>query len=82
MSWRGDGNLANGVQEPHHYLQKKGGDILRSHEIQIKDATLKIPNIEGRDGTVIFDKTVTAHILRNNGGKRFSVYIHDKRAAC
>ncbi|MHA1924531.1 MAG: hypothetical protein ACXABV_01470 [Candidatus Thorarchaeota archaeon] len=55
---------------------------MRSHEIQIKDATLKIPNVEGRDGTVIFDKTVTAHILRNNGGKRFSVYIHDKRVAC
>jgi hypothetical protein len=68
------------VQEFQHYLQRKGGDILRSHEIQIKDATLKIPNIEGRDGTVIFDETVSAHVLRNSGGTRFSVYIHDKRA--
>ena len=54
---------------------------MRSHEIQIKDATLKIPNVESRDGTVIFDETITAHVLRNNGGTRFSVYIHDKRTA-
>lgn len=55
---------------------------MRSHEIKVKDATLKIPNVEGRDGTVIFDDTITAHILRANGGIRLSVYIHDKRAAC
>jgi hypothetical protein len=53
---------------------------LRSHEIHLKDATLKITNVEGRDGTVVFEETVTAHVLRNNGGKRFSVYIYDKRA--
>jgi hypothetical protein len=54
---------------------------LTSHEIQLKDATLKIPNVGSRDGTVIFEDTVTAHVLRNNGGKRFSVYVYDKRSA-
>lgn len=55
--------------------------MLRSHEIQLKDATLKIPNVESRDGTVVFGETVSAHILRNNGGKRYSVYVYDKRSA-
>ncbi|MHA2355285.1 MAG: hypothetical protein ACXADC_08935 [Candidatus Thorarchaeota archaeon] len=82
MSKKSDGNLANRVREFQRFLQRKGGDILRSHEIQIKDATLKIPNVEGRDGTVIFDETVAAHILRSNGGIKLSVYVHDKRAAC
>ncbi|MFX1367574.1 MAG: hypothetical protein ACFFAY_03135 [Promethearchaeota archaeon] len=54
---------------------------MRSIEIQIKSAVLKITDIEGRDGTVTFDETVTAHILRNNGATKFSVYVHDKRAA-
>ena len=54
---------------------------MRSHEVKVKDATLKIPDIESRDGTVIFDETITAHILRSNGGVTLSVYIHDKRAA-
>ena len=47
----------------------------------IKCAVLKIDNVEGRDGSVTFDETITAHILRNNGAAKFSVYIHDKRAA-
>ncbi|MFW9889682.1 MAG: hypothetical protein ACFFER_15950 [Candidatus Thorarchaeota archaeon] len=54
---------------------------MRSHEIHLKDATLKIPNVEGRDGTVVFAETVSVHVLRNNGGKRFSVYVYDKRSA-
>jgi hypothetical protein len=54
---------------------------LRSIEIEIKHAILKIENIEGRDGSVTFDETVTAHILRSNGATKFSVYVHDKRAA-
>ncbi|MFX1263033.1 MAG: hypothetical protein ACFFAZ_13175 [Promethearchaeota archaeon] len=54
---------------------------MRSHEIQLKDATLRIQNVESRDGTVVCGETVTAHILRNNGGRRFSVYVYDKRPA-
>ncbi|MFW9913960.1 MAG: hypothetical protein ACFFEU_15885 [Candidatus Thorarchaeota archaeon] len=54
---------------------------MKRHEIQLKNATLRIQNVESRDGTVICGETVTAHILRNNGGKRFSVYVYDKRSA-
>ena len=54
---------------------------MRSHDIQLKDATIRIQNVESRDGTVFCRETVTAHILRNSGGKRLSVYIYDKRSA-
>ncbi|MFW9833883.1 MAG: hypothetical protein ACFFEK_07820 [Candidatus Thorarchaeota archaeon] len=48
-------------------------------KISIEKATLMVMNIEGRDGTIGFKIGVAAHVLRNNGGTRLSIYVHDKR---
>jgi hypothetical protein len=48
-------------------------------KIAIENAILMITNLASRDGTVGFDVDVSAHILRNVGGTRVSVYVHDKR---
>lgn len=34
---------------------------------------------ERHDGSIGFDAKVSAHVLRNIGGARVSVYVHDKR---
>ncbi|MHA1964911.1 MAG: hypothetical protein ACXACG_09320 [Candidatus Thorarchaeota archaeon] len=48
-------------------------------KIPIEKATLMVTDIESRDGTIGFDIEVSAHVLRNIGGTRVSVYVHDKR---
>jgi hypothetical protein len=48
-------------------------------KIAIENAILMITNLASQDGTVGFDIDVSAHILRNVGGTRVSVYVHDKR---
>ncbi len=47
--------------------------------IPIENAILMVTEIERRDGTISFDVEVSAHILRNIGGAKVSVYVHDKR---
>ena len=47
--------------------------------ITIENATLMITELACRDGTIGFDIDVSAHVLRNIGGTRVSVYVHDKR---
>ncbi len=48
-------------------------------KIPIENAVLMITDVANRDGTVGFDLEVSAHILRNIGGTRVSIYVHDKR---
>ncbi|MFX1559312.1 MAG: hypothetical protein ACFFBL_01870 [Promethearchaeota archaeon] len=50
-------------------------------KIPIENAILMVRDIESRDGTIGFDIAVSAHVLRNIGGIRVSVYVHDKRGA-
>jgi hypothetical protein len=50
-------------------------------KIPIENAILMVTDLASRDGTVGFDVDVSAHILRNIGGSRVSVYVHDKRSA-
>ena len=50
-------------------------------KVPIANAVLMITDLASRDGTVHFDVEVSAHILRNIGGTRVSVYVHDKRMA-
>jgi len=50
-------------------------------KIPIENAILMVTDIESRDGTIGFDIEVSAHVLRNIGGTRVSVYVHDKRDA-
>ena len=47
--------------------------------IPIEKALLMVTQVESRDGTIGFELDVSAHILRNIGGTKISVYIHDKR---
>ena len=47
--------------------------------IPIENALLMVTQVESRDGTIGFELDVSAHILRNIGGTKISVYIHDKR---
>ncbi|MHA1949745.1 MAG: hypothetical protein ACXAAO_03105 [Candidatus Thorarchaeota archaeon] len=48
-------------------------------KIHIENAILVVTEIESYDGTIGFNAEVSAHVLRNNGGSKVSVYIHDKR---
>ncbi len=48
-------------------------------KIRIEKAILIVTNMEHHDGSIGFDAKVSAHVLRNIGGARVSVYIHDKR---
>ena len=48
-------------------------------KIHIENAILMITDLASRDGTIGFDVDVSAHVLRNIGGTRVSIYVHDKR---
>lgn len=50
-------------------------------KIPIENAILKVMDIESRDGTIGFDVEVSAHVLRNIGGTKVSIYVHDKRGS-
>jgi hypothetical protein len=47
--------------------------------IPIENAFLMVTQVESRDGAIVFELDVSAHILRNIGGTKVSVYVHDKR---
>jgi thermostable 8-oxoguanine DNA glycosylase len=49
-------------------------------KIPIENAFLMVTDIESRDGTIGFNVKVSAHVLRNIGGTRVSIYVHDKRS--
>ncbi|MFW9982691.1 MAG: hypothetical protein ACFFE3_12355 [Candidatus Thorarchaeota archaeon] len=49
-------------------------------KIPIENAILMVTDIESREGNIGFDIEVSAHILRNIGGTRVSIYVHDKRS--
>ncbi|MGY5865824.1 MAG: hypothetical protein RTV41_14570 [Candidatus Thorarchaeota archaeon] len=52
---------------------------MTSLKIHIENAILMVTDIKSCDGTIGFNAEVSAHVLRNNGGSKVSVYIHDKR---
>lgn len=52
---------------------------MTSLKIPIEKAVLMVTEIERREGTIGFEIEVSAHVLRNIGGTRVSVYVHDKR---
>ena len=48
-------------------------------KIPIENAILIVTDIEHHDGSIGFDAKVSAHVLRNIGGTKVSIYVHDKR---
>ncbi len=58
---------------------RRRGEKMTNLEIPIDNAILMITDVESRDGPIGFHVKVSAHVLRNIGGARVSVYIHDKR---
>jgi len=58
---------------------RRRGEEMTNLEIPIENATLIVTDIGRCDGTVGFGVKVSAHVLRNIGGTKVSVYVHDKR---
>ncbi len=60
---------------------RRRGEEMTDLKIPIENAILKVMDIESRDGTIGFDVEVSAHVLRNIGGTKVSIYVHDKRGS-
>ncbi len=58
---------------------RRRGEEMTNVQIPIERAILMVTDVERRDGTIVFNIEVSAHVLRNIGGSSLSIYIHDKR---